>query len=141
MSPAVTCYENRANGDFFHDLLAFIQSLGKLTLSGVFYPGDFSKVITSEGNYSYVWTADKFTEFRTNIFGEVRPTTDGTNLSAKGNHRPGDNASPVTDDSKIRNILVLDSPKMASNEIYQTFREQISTLNEVRVADEQEEAK
>ncbi|KAG6849603.1 hypothetical protein H0H93_007055 [Arthromyces matolae] len=126
---------------FYEDLTKQIRLLGKSCLAEVEYKVDFTRVVEGyNNNQTYVYKTGEV--FRTNIFGQIAPLLAGTIVSAKGNHfmgRPGDPIIPISDGTKLKDVIVVEVPTNCNSVLAALFYNQIATLNDIRESDEVEE--
>lgn len=63
--------------------------MAKLALARLSYPADFTRQVTEHGHYDWVTTDDPPTRLNVVLFGQIMPSSYGTDLSAKGTYKPG----------------------------------------------------
>ncbi|KAG6907172.1 hypothetical protein DXG01_010258 [Tephrocybe rancida] len=143
MPISATLAQERFSSGIYQDAADQLKSMGKASLAVAEYGTDFRRIIEGwSGNYAY--KEDTGADFRTNIIGQVAPLSSGTIIVAKGNHyagRAGDPFRPMDDDSKVKDVLVLELPPLAPNLLNALFYNQIGSLNAVRESDEEEETR
>ncbi|KAG6915535.1 hypothetical protein DXG01_011032 [Tephrocybe rancida] len=141
MPVSATLAQERFSTGIYQDAAEQLKSMGRASLAVAEYGTDFLRTTEGwSGNYAY--KEDNGAEFRTNIIGQIAPVSAGTIIAAKGNHyagRAGDPFRPVDDESKVKDVLVLELPLLAPDLLCALFYNQIGSLNAVRESDEMEE--
>ncbi|KAF5386243.1 hypothetical protein D9615_002652 [Tricholomella constricta] len=138
-----SAFESRVEHGLYDIVADQIIDMGKKSLAGADYNIDFARMVEPySGNYLYKAKCNN-SEFRVVVFGQICLPDAGTILSAKGNHYGKWSCGKflgVTDDSKVKDVLVLGVPSLAPELLSVLFYNQIGTLNDIRESDEKEEA-
>ncbi|KAG6808878.1 hypothetical protein H0H92_002487 [Tricholoma furcatifolium] len=124
----------------YDPLATQILDMGIASLGNATYGTDFvSKVEEWSKNVVYRDAGDTNTEFRCNIFGQVATEECGTIIAAKGNYyagKSGDKFVPLSDDSRVKDVLVLETPTFAGGHLERIFLNQIGSLNDILTKEE-----
>lgn len=137
--------------------------MGKEFLGTATFPKDFYRVSPRFPPYYKYLSASTNAEFSCKLVGEIASPDLGTAVSAVGNHifedkdgivrtiasslalcsihpsQPHIQFQPISDKSNVKHILALQKPTYASDSLSALFDNQLATLNEIRLADEEEE--
>ncbi|KAL6304627.1 hypothetical protein BKA93DRAFT_825530 [Sparassis latifolia] len=133
-----TCYKTRRQDGTYDRFMAQLSKSLDQMLASKDYPADFARTTNRKGHYEYYSTGDNPSEFSALIIGQVMVSEWGTDLYAKGNFRPYDD-NKITDDTVVRNTLVLCVPSQVTTDLTEFYYDQIGTLNDIRMMDEKEE--
>ncbi|KAG6826753.1 hypothetical protein H0H92_014578 [Tricholoma furcatifolium] len=122
-----------------------IMAMGNASLANATYGTDFvSSVEDWSKNVVYRDAGAAETEFRCNIFGQVAIEEHGTIIAAKGNYyagKTGAKFTPLSDDHRVKDVLVLETPTFAGGRLERLFLNQVGGLNDILTKEETEDKK
>ncbi|KAF8221250.1 hypothetical protein L208DRAFT_1382341 [Tricholoma matsutake] len=135
-------YTQRIQDGVYDSIAKRLIEMGPACFAGSEYHTDFHRVIEQWSN-NYLYHNPDGSKFRTNICSEVKDKSAGTILNSVRNHYPGKPSEPfrpITDDSKVKNVIVIGVPTAADDLLLGgIFNNEVGSLNAIRIEDEIEE--
>ncbi|KAG1795860.1 hypothetical protein EV424DRAFT_1353357 [Suillus variegatus] len=134
-------YDNRVEGGLYDDVVRQLMALPKgMSLGDATYKDDFTRETNvNTGNFAYK-CKDNGVEYETVLVGEILPRPCGTKFNAIGNHYLGTANTPnvIDDKTRVKGIFTLGQPTQATEMMYVTFGNQITTLDDIIQSDMEE---
>ncbi|KAJ2912288.1 hypothetical protein MD484_g8125, partial [Candolleomyces efflorescens] len=119
-----------------------IHDLGEGFLGNVIYKKHFVRSLARFGG-NYLYRRRDGNEMEVFLFGEIVKRELGTAVGAAGTYKfesPDGTFAPITDKTRVKDRLALAAPTYGTRQLNVMFDNQIATLNDIRMADEGEEA-
>jgi len=109
------------------------------TLEGNDYNENFVRRITDKGHYKYVLPSDEAeNDCHFLLFGQICHSAVGTQLSSRGN-KTNYNNEAIDDKTGVKHIIVLSVPSNCDKNLAIAFNDQLATLSDIRVTEDEED--
>ncbi|KAF5335803.1 hypothetical protein D9611_009612 [Ephemerocybe angulata] len=135
-------WKNRRANGVYERMTTKISDLGDTFIGNNIYKKDFVTFEAWGGNKGFKAIGGRDVDRAFTFFGEITHPKHGTALSASGNHifvSKDGGFVPLTDESRVKDRPVIGNLTYAPPPLQALFENQIATLNDIRVEDEEKE--